>query len=394
MNELAILLLSIAIAACIGGVTNFLAIRMLFHPHHPWKIFGQRVPFTPGIIPKRRQQIAHSLGRVVADFLVTREGLLGFLNQPSIKQKLQAKCEKWLEAAASEQQTWEQLCRKWISEEKWTAWKQQGKGELDALLQREFKAICRSSDWLERPLQQWFPTWNEDAKQQLSSSLATWLAKAIHEELNHREGDQMLRGLIQAFLHNSGSFMGALAGIFMHEERLLNKVRTAILELVKHPAFQQKVAAVAEQNISAWEQKSVLQLARELTGNRGLTEEEICEGLAKRLSSEVDAGKILQKGLDFPAGRLVKLYKEQLLSLIPVLLDGLWSRLDPLMDRLLHTLELETLVAKQVAAFPLTRVEGIILEVSGKEFRAITWLGAVLGGMIGLCQAILYLYIL
>ena len=40
------------IGAIIGLVTNYLAVRMLFHPYKPFKIFGVRLPFTPGIIPK------------------------------------------------------------------------------------------------------------------------------------------------------------------------------------------------------------------------------------------------------------------------------------------------------------------------------------------------------
>ena len=40
------------IGAIIGGITNVIAIRMLFHPFKPYYIFKMRIPFTPGLIPK------------------------------------------------------------------------------------------------------------------------------------------------------------------------------------------------------------------------------------------------------------------------------------------------------------------------------------------------------
>jgi uncharacterized membrane protein YheB (UPF0754 family) len=55
------------ISAFIGWVTNWVAIKMLFHPRHPKKILG--ITFH-GIFPKRQQQFAEKLGKLVsAEFL-------------------------------------------------------------------------------------------------------------------------------------------------------------------------------------------------------------------------------------------------------------------------------------------------------------------------------------
>lgn len=61
------LLLIPVISAFIGWVTNWVAIKMLFHPREPKKILG--VTFH-GIFPKRQQQFAEKLGKLVsAEFL-------------------------------------------------------------------------------------------------------------------------------------------------------------------------------------------------------------------------------------------------------------------------------------------------------------------------------------
>lgn len=57
------LLLIPVISAFIGWITNWIAIKMLFHPRTPRKILG--ITFQ-GIFPKRQQQFAEKLGRIVS----------------------------------------------------------------------------------------------------------------------------------------------------------------------------------------------------------------------------------------------------------------------------------------------------------------------------------------
>ena len=58
------------IAAAIGWGTNYLAVRMLFHPREEWRILGLRVQ---GVFPKRQQALAEKLGQLVARELFSME---------------------------------------------------------------------------------------------------------------------------------------------------------------------------------------------------------------------------------------------------------------------------------------------------------------------------------
>ena len=49
------LIIPIIVGAIIGYFTNWLAIKMLFRPHYEKKIFGIKIPFTPGLIPKEKR---------------------------------------------------------------------------------------------------------------------------------------------------------------------------------------------------------------------------------------------------------------------------------------------------------------------------------------------------
>ena len=54
------------IAALIGWMTNYIAVKMLFHPKEPKKIVG--ITFH-GVFPKRQNVLAQKLGQLVADEL-------------------------------------------------------------------------------------------------------------------------------------------------------------------------------------------------------------------------------------------------------------------------------------------------------------------------------------
>lgn len=66
MNIWLIILIPL-ISAFIGWITNWVAIKMLFHPREPRRFLG--ITFQ-GIFPKRQQQFAEKLGKLVsAEFL-------------------------------------------------------------------------------------------------------------------------------------------------------------------------------------------------------------------------------------------------------------------------------------------------------------------------------------
>ena len=73
------------IGAVIGYITNYLAVKMLFRPYHPIKIGNFTLPFTPGIIPKRKEEIAKALGNTVSRYLLGEEDIINKLKSDDIK---------------------------------------------------------------------------------------------------------------------------------------------------------------------------------------------------------------------------------------------------------------------------------------------------------------------
>ncbi len=76
------------LGALIGYVTNYIAIRMLFRPLRAWRLFGLRVPLTPGIIPAKRAELARRMGEMVGDHLLTADDVGRALGKESIQLQL------------------------------------------------------------------------------------------------------------------------------------------------------------------------------------------------------------------------------------------------------------------------------------------------------------------
>lgn len=86
------------IAALVGWFTNFIAVKMLFHPKEPVNILG--IYTLQGIFPKNQKKVAENIGRMVADELLSTKDLKEKLNNPenilSIKELVEVKIDYYL----------------------------------------------------------------------------------------------------------------------------------------------------------------------------------------------------------------------------------------------------------------------------------------------------------
>lgn len=72
--------------ALAGGLTNTVAIWMLFHPYRPPSVAGRRLRFLHGAIPKNQPRLASAIGRAVGTRLLTEEDLTRVLRQPEFRE--------------------------------------------------------------------------------------------------------------------------------------------------------------------------------------------------------------------------------------------------------------------------------------------------------------------
>ncbi len=96
----------------IGYITNDLAIKMLFRPRVAVYIGKWHIPFTPGLIPKQKERIAGSLGRVISSQLLNEETLRQTLLSEKTLAVLQGKIRELLHSFSKEDRTVRQMLEK------------------------------------------------------------------------------------------------------------------------------------------------------------------------------------------------------------------------------------------------------------------------------------------
>lgn len=372
-----LLILMIVIGAAIGGVTNSLAIKMLFRPYQPIMIGKWKLPFTPGLIPKRRAEIAEQLGEMVVEYLLTPEGLKKKLLEPAFKKQVtdwaQAETNSFLdkqtpigdllkEAGFSIDETMikEKLTNQsWKKVQNWTA--QNHDKKIHEFIQ---------GSWQDKTIK-------------AGVNLVDHLQQQLINFAESPAAKEKIEDLIENFLDNRG-FMANMISSFMGNEEIARKIQPVIVSHLK-----------------TYEMKTLLKemVGKELTGILYMTVGEIEDKIGKKeieqaihelADMHIQADFWLSRSLSDWLGsyRLTFVNK-----IIPALADTAGQGIVSEVESLMKHLHLAEIVEKEVSTFPISRLENLLLDISRKEFRMITYLGILLGGLIGLFQGILVLVI-
>ncbi len=87
------------ICALIGWFTNYVAVKMLFHPRKEIKIFFLRIQ---GIFPKRQKELALNLGEAIERDLISHDDIQSHLNSVEVSPEIEAVIEKFIDAFLKE----------------------------------------------------------------------------------------------------------------------------------------------------------------------------------------------------------------------------------------------------------------------------------------------------
>ena len=104
--------------AIIGGITNGIAIKMLFRPLNPVKIGRFTLPFTPGVIPKEKVRIASKIGEVISKELLNEEVLRTWLLKDEICREIESAIEDYLKEQLMNEKTLHEVLKENIGEQR------------------------------------------------------------------------------------------------------------------------------------------------------------------------------------------------------------------------------------------------------------------------------------
>jgi uncharacterized membrane protein YheB (UPF0754 family) len=353
--------------ALIGYVTNAIAIKMLFRPLKAVRIFGIRLPFTPGILPRQRRRLAESIGAMVERELLTPEILSARFRREDVRERIGAAL-----AGATEKffaMPLEKAAPLIIPAMKNLLRSPAAGSLLEGLFLDQFRGPELMNS-LSRILEDRFPA--------ASSSLIAFLKTGEIRGVLERQGGIFLNNAIlrlnmfQRFLISAAQYDRTL-----HERMpaIIDDLILQLEDLLAREETRRQILILLNaslRNILASEETGI-QIRDFLRGRLAALAEAPLEGF-------------FEKYRDLSLGDLFGGDKQRLDSLIR---DKLFALGDEQLAALLRTVNVRTLVSERIDDLDMLDVERIVLDVMANQFKWINLFGGILGGLIGLFQVLL-----
>ncbi|QHA90474.1 DUF445 family protein [Bacillus sp. N1-1] len=368
------ILFMIAIGAVIGGFTNSLAIKMLFRPYEARYIGKWKVPFTPGLIPKRRDELAVQLGKMVVEHLLTAEGIQQKMNDPVFKRTMIEYAQKEVLKLVDSDEKIEDLLKRGLHLEN-----PEQEIRLKASTYLTKKIETKLVNLKSKELAEILPGETQERIDQAIEPIADLILTKISDYIASSEGKNKLSVMIDRYLADRGT-LGSMINMFFTNTRLVDKVQPELLRLLKQKDIQNVIITMLEKE---WHSLKETKLE---TFEDKFDSEELVQGITNVIVKELP----IQHVMNLSLSEAVEPYKQRIVEdFVPRIVDAAGQYLSRNLQPLMEQLHLADVVKSQVETFSVGRLEEMVLSISRREFKMITYLGAVLGGMIGLIQGVI-----
>ncbi|MBA2174582.1 DUF445 family protein [Halobacillus locisalis] len=373
MNSFVLILIMIGLGAIIGGVTNSLAIKMLFRPYRPIYLGKFKLPLTPGLIPKRQEELAQQLGKMVVEHLLTADGLRRKLEGPVFQNQMttwaQNEAGKLMEKPTALHQVLERVGVNTSA------------GDVESRLvdwiEKRYHHVM--NDYRDQPLKDLLSDEWKVKVDEGTDQAATYIQSSVTDYLKSAEGKEKVVNLIENYLENQG-FFGSMISSFMGSESLADRVYPAILTYVQKAETNEwlkdmlhtEIRKMMEQPVRVFEDK----IGPDTIGHI------LAESVAKSMP--------IEEWMERSVKDWTKPFQDKVIQeFVPMLVVKGIGWLSDQIEGLMESMHLSEIVQEEVNAFQLDRLEDMVLGISRREFKMITYLGALLGGAIGLLQGMI-----
>ncbi|MFS8741804.1 DUF445 domain-containing protein [Synechococcus sp. W70.1] len=389
----------------IGYFTNDIAIKMLFRPYRPYRVFGWRIPFTPGLIPQNQPRLAKQIAKTIMGSLLTPEELHNLARKLLQTERMQAGI-RWLLGVAldrlqdpqHQQQTAQVLARILAD-------------LFNESLPRLVKVLARQETFLEGPINQLFDQvllelrLNAEQARQLSEWILNQALppKVLRQNLVDFLTDRNIEALDEEFRERATGSYWVVANLFGLKNALL-RLRAYCLEdpegaealladLLKDLNASRRLTELL-QNLSL--QNLPLSAVRQLrrTLRDGIQDYLRSQGadairsLGERIDWEKVASLVLGR---LRSSKAVMASIDQISADLALILERYLERdLESLMMQVIPVLNLDQVIADKVNATSPAELERAIQQIVRQELQAIVNLGGLLGFLVG-CVQVLFL---
>lgn len=304
----------------IGYITNDIAIRMLFRPHTAKYVFGIHIPFTPGIIPKEKGRIAEAVGGVISENLMNKDVLEKYLLSEDMIGKVRSAVEEFIAIQQRNSETVVQFLGHYLSKE-----------EIDTIAQNINHSITKQ-------------TYEKLADSTVGEKVAHIAIDHVAQKLTINGAQELLSGIGGAL----GGLGGMAAGLFG------GNIVAKFLGMLREPAEH-----FLAKNINTMLQDNGEEIVSNMIGG------------------EVD------NFLNKTVSKLLEGHEEQLAQAVNTIESIYRSIITEHLPKILQSIDISKIVRERINEMDVNETEKLIFQVMDKELKAIVWLGALLGLVMG-----------
>ena len=313
-------ILAPALGGIIGYITNDIAIRMLFRPHKAKYIMGVHIPFTPGIIPKEKGRIADAIGGVISENLMNKDVLERYLLSDDMVSKVRLSIEEFIETQKHNPETVKEFLCYYLSEE-----------EMSAISQNVNESLTKQ-------------TYKKLADPSVGEKVAHIAIDQVAKKISVDGAEELLAGLGGAI----GGLGGVAAGL------LGGNIVARFLGMLREPA-----------------ERFLADNINNILKNNG-----------KEIVSNMINGEV-EEFLNKPVCKLLEGHDDQLKQAVNTVESIYRAIINDHLPKILDSIDISQIVRERINEMDVNETEKLIFQVMDKELKAIVWLGAGLGFIMG-----------
>ena len=311
----------------IGYITNDIAIRMLFRPHKAKYVMGVHIPFTPGIIPKEKGRIADAIGGVISENLMNKEVLQRYLLSDDMVKKVRSAVEEFISTQQHNGETVREFLCHYLTEE-----------EVATISRKVSESLTKQ-------------TYQKLADSSVGEKVAHIVVNHVAEKLSVNGAQELLAGL--------GSAMGGLGG--MAAGLFGANIVAKFLGMLRDPA-----------------ERFLADHINTMLKNNG---EEIVSNM---LGGEIEGF------LNKPMCKQLEGHDDQLKQVVNTIESIYCAIINDHLPKMRESIDISKIVRERINEMDVSEAEKLIFQVMDKELKAIVWLGALLGLVMGSINCLLF----
>ena len=485
------------IGAVIGYITNWLAIKMLFRPREAKYIFGMKLPFTPGLIPKEKSRIANKVGETVGTHLLNSDSLSKALKDDKIKAKFNEVAKEKINQIINSNSTLENSLKNTLGENyyalKGNMINNIAKTILESIQEEEFKnklkfyIVDSIKERLNKNPEKIIDFINSNKFREViintleEEKTRDIIGKALLKEVKTLGKEDLtieevipenIKPYIEEYVKSQKDTFVDIIKNLLRDDEVSYKIKSAINDnipsivsmFLSGDVIYGKLVSLVDKSLSEEENKeyicdaalafvheSMKKKVSDVINNVGEEKLEVIsdalgDKISKKLNTEENIDSIISKlnckissfnsyeeiikvlfndyenilidNIDSMISQIVnnnqlsgeiskiieKVFdkflqnslndicynKQNLENSIMSILDNLYNDfVENKSAKVLEIVDISSIVEEQINAFEVDYAEEIIIGIANKELKAITWLGALLGGILGILSPLL-----